>query len=210
MNDFEAAVQDVVGSLPEDYRAVMSRSLSRLRESGIEGRALSVGDRAPDFALPNQRGELVRLSALLEGGPVVLNFYRGEWCPICQFEFKALENVASEISALGGRLVSITPELPSMRAGAVADRFEKLHDAYTGVGLSYGLVFRVDEEFQDAHRRVGIDLTQLEGNESWMLPIPATYLVGTDGIIAFAFIDVDYTRRVEPADIIAKLRELRA
>ena len=203
------AIAQSMQNVPDAFKSVMAQSIAQLRESGIEDRALKTGQQAPDFCLKNQHDESVRLYDLLEEGPVVINFYRGEWCPICQFEFKALEAVAGRIEALGARMISISPELPSQRSGAVGDDFEKLHDAFNGVGLRYGLVFRLCEEFQQVHRDIGVDLARIEGNDSWFLQIPATYIVDRDVTIVMAFIDIDYSHRVEPDDIVRKLEKLQ-
>jgi peroxiredoxin len=198
------------GELDVAYRASMDEALAHLSSSGVASRARRASDRAPDFALPGRRGETVVLSDLLRRGPVVLSFFRGEWCSFCRIEIDALVDALPAFRARGAALVMISPQ----ETGAGFARFDSepglsvVHDRWNGVGLDYGLIFRMPEVLRRALLALGVDLSQIYGTDSWILPIPATYVVRTDGIIDHAHIDPDFTNRLEPSAIIDRLDRL--
>jgi peroxiredoxin len=176
-------------------------------------KALSVGDRAADFILPNARGGKTSLAELLDKGPVVLNFYRGGWCPYCNLEFKALCDVVPTINQLGGSLVGISPELPdnSMKTAELLKlNFDVLSDVGNVVSRDYGIVMNVPASMRPLYLKWGLDVPAVNGDESWELPIPATYVISRDGSITFAYINKNYTERCEPAAIIAALEKMSA
>lgn len=196
---------------PAEQVRTFERGIDELRGSGIVERARKVGDVAPDFELSNATGRKVRLSALLVRGPVVLAWYRGGWCPYCNIELNALQESLPEFRRLGATLVAITPERPDKSMTSIERNrleFEVLSDVGNNVARRYGLVFKLSDDV--LHELQGsVNLAEYNGNESNELPIPATYVVDTRGVIRFAFVDPDYRRRGEPAEIIAVLRELR-
>jgi peroxiredoxin len=158
--------------------------------------------------LPDVRGGQGQLADFLAHGPVVLSFYRGGWCPFCNLEFKALADILPAINAAGATLVGISPERPEVGQQTVADHgleFEVLSDVGNLVIRDYGLLMRVDEQMRPHYRQWGIDLFAANGDESYELPVPATYVIDRDGVIRAAHVDRDYTSRMEPADILAAL-----
>ena len=171
--------------------------------------SLGVGDTAPEFALPDATGRTVRLSDLLASGPVVLTFYRGSWCPYCNTELRSLQAALPEVEAARARLVAVSPQTPDSSL-AIVDRqaltFPVLSDAGNRVAREFGLVFRVDAGVRDKYRAAGIDLAASNGDDSWELPVPATYVVAPDRTITYAFVEADYSRRAAPADVVAALR----
>jgi peroxiredoxin len=171
--------------------------------------ALGVGDTAPDFELPDPSGRRVRLSDLLRSGPVVVAFYRGSWCPFCNTELRGLQLALPQIEAARARLVAVSPQTADSSV-TIRDRqrltYPVLSDAGNHVARTFGLVFRVGPDVRDRYREAGIDLARSNGDDSWELPVPATYVVAPDGTITYAFVEADYSRRAAPADVVAALQ----
>ena len=165
----------------------------------------------PDFVLPSAEGRLVALAEQLARGPVVLSFFRGEWCPFCKLTLDALSEALPRIEAAGASLLALTPETGGLplsmktRHGAV---FEVLADVDFGVGLSAGVVFRIPKLYRARLDAAGLNFPQRHGNAAWCLPVPATFIIAPDGRIAWRFVDVDFTHRAEPDDILAALRRM--
>jgi len=197
--------------VPAEILATMAQATDELKRSGIEGRALKTGDTMPDFELPNQHGERRRLSDYLAKSRVVLSIYRGGWCPYCNMEMKALRDVLPEIESRGARLVGMTPETPD-KAMSTAERHEIaidiLSDAGNQVAERMGLVFELPEALRPIYEKLGTDLAAYNGDDSFKLPVPATYIIGQNGVILFDFVNADYTLRLEPSEIVAKLDTL--
>lgn len=198
-------------SFPAETLALFDQATDDLVQSGIVDRSLTVGEKAPDFALPNAVGETVRLHDLLARGPVVISFYRGEWCPYCNLELRALEQALPEITALGATLVAISPQTPD-HSLSTAEKlnlsFQVLSDDGNQAARAFGLVFQVPEALRSVYESRGIDLPAHNGDASFALPIPATYVLDADGAVRLAFADPDYTTRLEPAEVMTALRTL--
>jgi peroxiredoxin len=198
-----------------DRRHVASaydRMVETLVARGVTAGALGVGDTIPDFALPTSDGRFVHSADLLAQGPLVISFYRGSWCFYCESELTALRDAYPALLAAGGQVVAIAGEAGGRSAATKRDfalPFEVLCDLDLGLSLSFGLVFPVGEEVRAIYREIGFDLARFNGNDSWFLPIPATYVVASDGRIVAAHVDPDFRRRMEPADIVAALLALR-
>lgn len=202
---------DIVAQLPQDVRDSMSTATAELAASGILEAATSTGATAPDFTLPNATGTPVQLSQLLSQGPVVLSFYRGQWCPYCNLELRALQQALPDISAAGATLVAVSPQTPDNSLSTVEKNeltFEVLSDVGNRVARDYGLVFQLPENLRPIYAGFGIDVPAHNGDETFELPVAATYVIATDGTIAHAFVDADYTKRLDPADIAAALQAL--
>jgi peroxiredoxin len=192
--------------------ALYEAKIEELRASFALERAIRTGDQAPDFTLPDPRGRGVSLGTLLEAGPAVVTFYRGGWCPYCNIQLRAYQAILPEMTALGARLVAISPQLPDgslPTAEANELTFAVLSDAGNKVARTFGLVWSLPEELRAALRSNNKALPGINGDDSWELPVPATYVVARDGRIALAAIDVDYRNRLEPDAILTTLRSLR-
>jgi len=202
---------EFMAKAPPEVREALTRADLDLAAAGVVDAALKAGDSAPDFVLPEARGGVARLSSLLATGPVVLSFYRGGWCPYCRFELCALQEVLPEIQRRGASLAAISPQRPD-ESRATAEKnalaFPVLSDVGNVVATAFGLTFDLAREMRPIYARFGHALPDVNGDESWRLPVPATYVIDQDRSIALAFIDIDYRNRLEPADIIATLRSL--
>jgi peroxiredoxin len=197
--------------IPAEALAVMDQATAEVAASGIAGSSLGVGATVPDFELPDANGTKVSLSALLAEGPVVLAFYRGGWCPYCSTELRALQAKLAEITAAGATLVAVSPQTPdaSLSTAEKLDlAFPVLSDAGNQVAESFGLVFSLPEALREVYTGFGLDLPAANGDDTFRLPIPATYVIRAEGTVAWRFADPDYTKRAEPADVLAALAAL--
>lgn len=191
--------------------AVMAGSLNDLVRSGVADRALRVGDPAPDFRLPDATGSVFILSDALRSGPAVISFYRGAWCPYCNLELRALQEALPRFRATGATLIAISPNTPDTSMTAVERHqieYPVLSDADNNVAREFGLVFTVQDDLEVVYRRVGIDIGAANATASWEIPIPATYVIDRAGTVTYAFVETDYRRRAEPADVLAALEAL--
>ena len=205
--------------VPAQIRAVHARVIEELKQSGIVQQALRTGDLAPDFALPDPNGTLVRSADLLCRGPVVLCVIRGRWCPFCVGQVEALNAIVPELETVGVSLVGISPQ-NGHQSFLMADQhklqFTLLSDAGNQVARQFGLVYKVPEFQQEVYRRALVNLPFINGDNTWELPIPATFVVGRgtagEGAratrILFASANPDYTERPEPVDILSRIAQL--
>jgi peroxiredoxin len=183
-----------------------------LRAAGVGDSALKAGDACPEFALASAEGRIISSAQLLAKGPLVLSFYRGKWCPYCVTELEALREAAPDIAAAGASLVAVTAEdcggaLAAKRAHRM--EFEILCDLENGLGLLFGLTYMVPPDFRDKYREVDIDFPLIYGNDSWFLPVPASYVIRPDGVIAHAYVNPDFRERLDPSVILDVLNTLR-
>jgi len=191
--------------------ALYDALVKKLTDSGAMEGALREGAMFPDFQLASAEGRFVRRADVLAGGPAVISFYRGAWCPYCSAELNALAEVTSDVQAAGARLVAITPEAGGTALRTKVDRgfgFEILCDLDNILAAECGLVFPVPDDVRQAYIENKLDLALINGNDGWMLPTPATYVVRRDGVIAKAYINPDFRHRLEPAEILTALKAL--
>lgn len=195
--------------MPPEALATMEKAAADYITAGIGKDALGVGDTLPDATLIDATGNPVTLSNLLAQGPLLLNFYRGGWCPYCNFEMKAYQDLLPEITAAGATLVGVTPEKPDNALSTVeknALTYPVLSDTGNAFATALGIVFELQGDLKDLYEGFGLDLPNLNAQSGWTLPIPAVYVVGSDGKILFADIDLDYRRRAEPSEVLAILK----
>jgi|SRR5271166_1706426 len=194
--------------VPQETQAVHSRAIAELREKGIGDRVLTLGAKAPAFELTDHNGKVTSSAQLLERGRLVICFFRGRWCPFCVGQLEAMNRVGPEIVRTGAKLVAISPQTVQ-QSFFMADqhqlRFPLLSDTGNQVARQFGLVYRVPDYQQAIYRRAFVNLPFVNGDESWELPIPATYIVGIDGAVLCASANPDYTERPEPAEILDRL-----
>ncbi|ETW92421.1 MAG: alkyl hydroperoxide reductase [Candidatus Entotheonella gemina] len=210
-HDLESLRQQSEANRSEQTLAIMDRATGDLARSGIVGQSLKLGDAMPAFTLPNATGRMVHSADLLAHGSLVVSFYRGGWCPYCNLELNALQQKMPEITAAGASLVAITPELPDYSLSTVekhALTFEVLSDLGNEVARQFGLVFRVPADLRAIYESVGIDLLTTQGNDHFELPIPGAFIVDPHGTVVTAFVDADYTKRLEPSEIVEVLQTI--
>ncbi len=192
-----------------DPRAILAKATQELEQTGQAQRAIHQGQRAPDFTLPDAKGGPVRLSELLKKGPVVLTFYRGGWCPFCNLQLKSYQAHLAQLRAAGAELVAVSPQTPDATATTAekdALDFPVLSDMGNQVARSYGLVFRLPDAVVPIYRQFGIELEKANGDASHELPMPATYLIGRDGIVKLAQVEADYKKRMPIETLLEALR----
>lgn len=195
--------------VPPERQAIMQRHIEQLRSGAIARTMLKVGDRAPAIVLNNAKGETVDVAALLKKGPVIVTFYRGGWCPYCNFELKAYQEILPEITAAGASLVAISPEKPDDTLSTTeknALAFEVLSDVGQKVGRAFGLVYDFTEELKIAYQGFKLDIPARNGTpDEWALPVSATYVIDRNGMIMYAYTDPDYRDRADPREILKVL-----
>ena len=198
-------------TIPSWFEGENDRLVKALIKSGAASDALKVGDRIPDFMLPNAEGRLIQASDLFDRKALVISFYRGIWCPYCAAELNALADVSPGLREAGATVVAITPEVGGAASRTKLEHgldFEILCDVDNGVAMDFGLVFRIPDDIQAAYMRANVRLPPIYGNDSWMLPIPATYVAARDRAIVFAYVNPDYRERCDPADILEVVQSL--
>lgn len=194
--------------VPADVQAIHDRAIAVLKAQGFAARALGVGAKSLPFALHDHDGKMVTSSDLLAKGRLVLLFIRGRWCPFCVGQMEAMNYVAAQIVASGASLAAISPQTEK-QAYFMHDQhklaFPLLVDTHNEVARQFGLAYRASQEQQDLYRRTFVNLPLVNGDDSWTLPIPATYIIDGDGTVLFASANEDYTERPEPLEILSKL-----
>jgi peroxiredoxin len=191
-----------------ESRQINERAIAGVRESGLVEQALAVGETAPEFTLLDQIDDRVSSHALLERGPLIVSFFRGRWCPFCMMELEAWRDVAPEVEAAGASLVAISPQTVRHNAFCASQhklRFPVLADPGLAVAREFGIVYPVSDEQRALFKRVFINLPHLNGDDSWQLPLPATFVLGTGGKVLYALVDADYRRRAEPEEVLKVL-----
>ena len=188
-----------VSAINPPFAAAVDRLIGRLQKANVGDGAPGLGEDMPPFYLPDEKGRIVSLSELLKGGPVAVVIHRGHWCPYCRINTRALAEARPAIEAAGGKVVAIIPDREQyaaiIRDEAEAD-FPVLTDMDNGYAMSLNLVFWVGEEMRALMLAAGLDLPEYQGSESWMVPVPATFVVGRDGRIDARFVDPDYRKRM--------------
>lgn len=196
----------------DEQLRIMERATDDLIASGQADRALGVGDTAPDFELMDSEGALLRSADLLANGPVVLSFYRGVWCPYCNMELQALEAARPDIEKRGARLIAISPQTAANSRKSRRDNklnFPILSDPAAGLADDFGLRFTLPDDLITVYKSFGNDLPQINDTAGWVLPMPARYIIGTDGVIVYAEVNPDYTQRPDPSELLPVLDRLR-
>jgi peroxiredoxin len=192
--------------------ATMHRATAELIASGRAGRARKAGDPAPEFTLNDPDGKPVSSRALLAKGPLVVSFYRGVWCPYCNLELQALEAARPEITARGATLVAVSPQTaPNSRKSQRDNKlgFPILSDVNSEVADAFGIRFALPDYLVELYKSFKNDLPGFNNDPSWVLPMPARYVIGQDGIIAYAEVNPDYTHRPDPSELLPVLDRLR-
>lgn len=198
-------------NLPQDVVQTIQGSLKSMESKGVAP-GLAVGQKAPGFRLPNAVGWDVSLDERLEEGPVVLAFYRGEWCPFCNLALRALQDILPQIQAAGAALMAISPQTPGNALSLTEKNelmFDVLSDEAQEVIREYRLQFTVPEEVKEVYTKVfNLDIAGENADGSWDLPVPATFVLDREGIIRARHVSMNYMTRMEPGDILKALKTL--
>lgn len=198
---------------PAEIHPVMERATAELIASGQASRAIKAGDRAPQFNLKDQDGNEVSSVELLKKGPLVITFYRGVWCPYCNIELQAINEVLPEIQRYGANVVAISPQTQvnsrkSVRTNELG--FPVLSDVSGQTGAAFGLRFALPDYLVELYKSLKNDLPAFNNDPDWTLPMPARYVVGQDGIVLYSEVNPDYTRRPDPSEMFPVLEKATA
>ncbi|HMK29528.1 MAG TPA: peroxiredoxin-like family protein [Terriglobales bacterium] len=195
--------------VPPATLEINDRVTQELKSSGMLERVLARGARAPEFSLPDADGALLASAELLARGPLVISFLRGRWCPFCIAEAEALDRALPEIHQAGAALVAISPQ-DVRQTGFMREqhklRYPLLSDSGSSVGRQFGLVYGLPDYQQELFQSVFINLPFINSDPAWELPLPATYILNSDGAVRWRWVSADYTERAEPDEVIAALR----
>ena len=203
---------NVARALRPEMQEAIDRMVERLKASSAGEAAPQPGEAMPSFTLPDETGRLVSLESLLATGPVAVTFHRGHWCPYCRINTRALSEAQDRIRAEGAQIVAIMPERQQFAASFKSDaglHYPVLTDIDNGYALSLNLAIWVGDELQRLMGASGRDLPRYQGNDTWFLPIPATFVLAGDGTVAARFIDPDYRKRMAVEDLLAALKNAR-
>lgn len=197
--ELKAVTESVRQQAPTEVMTAMETATAKLAASGLAGKALKRGSRMPDFEIPDATGNIVSSTDLRAKGALLISFYRGHWCPYCSLELKALQERLADITAKGATLVAISPQTPDQSLTTQqkhALKFPVLSDSSNKVARKFGIVYTLDESLRPIYQAFGIDLQAHNGDGSFELPVPATYLVDKNGIVVEAYVNVDYRERL--------------
>lgn len=200
-----------VSRMPGPLLDDLTSPIAMLIEAGAADKALKEGDMVPDFTLPDAQGREVTLSQLLAQGPVIITFYRGIWCNFCNLELQAYQRALPELQAAGASLLAISPQTQD-HCMSLSEKqqlgFPVLSDLGNKVARQFNLVFTIDGRARAAHMQVRKELPKFNGDDTWEVPIPATYLVDQTGRIRLSYVDPDFMQRLDPAVVVEALRSL--
>jgi peroxiredoxin len=194
--------------VPAETLAVHARVIANLKAQGLAAKSIAVGAQMPEFSLPDHNGQRISSPDQLGRGRLIVCFFRGRWDPFCCAQMEAMNRALDEIQAAGATLVAISPQTVK-QSFFMADqhglRFPLLSDAGNQVARQFGLVYRVPPEQESIYRRSFINLPLTNGDASWELPIPATYVVDRNGTVLFTYANEDYGERADPEEILRHL-----
>lgn len=201
---------DMMRVRPAAYRALLDDLAMRLRDSALEN-VVKPGETLPDFILPDAEGNLVFSAALLAQGPLVVVFFRGDWCPFCKTTLLALDRILPDIRAAGANLVALTLDTGDYVAAdwrGLQLHFPVLSDVDGGTALQFGTIYRLPDALRAFYQNIGIDIGLRHGDRTWFLPIPATFITDRNGILRHVHVSGDITDRMEPSEILARIIEV--
>jgi peroxiredoxin len=216
MIDLDRRLQDQLDEITSNTRtlvqperlAISEQAVADLFASGIEQQILPVGSKAPQFALPDASGRLVRSSDLLALGPLIVDFFRGRWCPYCMTELEAWRDLYPVVREMGALLIAVSPQTTRQSDFTASQHglpFPLLHDSHCDVAQQFGLTYKVPPFHQNYFRSILVNVPFVNGDESWLLPVPATYVLAQDGTVLYAEAYADFRVRPEPGEVLKQL-----
>lgn len=211
-NELNKLKEDSFNQMPKEVGDELKRGVEEVIESHLKDNALNVGDKIPLFELPSVNGEKKSIKDIFKKDYLVINFYRGGWCPFCSMELRAYERIKDELNNIGADLVAISPEQPDSANRTSKDNvltFDILSDENALVMKEFGIVFSLNEGVKKLYDGFGIDLWKYNGNDSNELPVPGVYIINKEYEIIYRYLEEDYTKRFEPSEIIEILNSKR-
>lgn len=191
--------------VPPATQAIHDRAMAELKERRLADNILRIGEKAVEFELPDHNGKIVSSATLLAKGLLVISFLRGRWCPFCVGQMEAMNIALAQMARCGASFVAISPQTVK-QSFFMHDQhrlcFLLLSDSGNEVARQFGLTYRVNDEQQAVYRRAFVNLPFANGDETWELPIPATYILDRDRTVLYASANEDYTERPEPDEIV--------
>ncbi len=209
--DIQARLAGAKAQMPPPVFAKLGAMFERLEGAHVGTGAPKVGEPAPDTRLTVEGGSEVRLASLHEDGLLVLIFYRGRWCPFCDLTLRAFDAEAEAFKVAGARLVGVSPQTTEESAKTADERslnFEVLSDPHNAAAQAFGLAWALTEEERQLYIAFDSKLDVANGDDRWQLPAPATFIIDQAGVVRWAWVDSNWTRRPEPTDVLAALRAL--
>jgi peroxiredoxin len=193
------AFADSLRRIDPAFSGAVDRLVNRLQQAKVGAGAPKIGDTLPPFYLPDEGGRIVALPEMIAKGPLAVVVHRGHWCPYCRINTRSLAEALPRIEAAGGQVVAIVPDRQRY-ADQIREEAEGLFpilvDMDNGYAMSLNVVFWVGDEMRRFMSEAGVNLSEYQGNESWMVPVPATFVVGKDGVVTERFVDPDYRKRM--------------
>jgi peroxiredoxin len=208
--EMKAMRDNVVATTPVEVHSTLFQIIEDLQTSGIAS-GLTVGSAARDFVLTDALGAQIRLSDEWKKGPVILQFYRGSWCPYCNMQLLAYQKILPEIHRLGAQLIAVSPQSPDntlSQKEKLELSFHVVSDTRGIVASKYNLLFDVPQYLKDLFLQFPLDLAEYNATDAWILPVPATFMIDEDGIVRYAYVNPDFTVRLEPSELLYQLQGL--
>ncbi|WP_245471828.1 peroxiredoxin-like family protein [Bradyrhizobium nanningense] len=211
-DELDALRDQCYENTPPRSRRVRQEAIDDLVSSGVAERAIHAGDYAPEFRLRDPHGKTISSDSVSNGGPVLIVFYRGGWCPYCRLDLRAIQAVARELRSWGASIIAVSQQ--SANESRSTERvnglsFPSLVDRSGKVARAFGLRWKLSRELRAVEIECGLDLAAVNGEPSWTLTMPARYVVGPEGIVEYADISADYTRRCDPTELFPVLSQIR-
>ncbi|WOO40247.1 peroxiredoxin-like family protein [Rubellicoccus peritrichatus] len=212
-NELNAFRAEFSNKVDEETVSIIDRASAELEVDFQSRNPSGVGDKAPDFTLPSANGASVSLSEKLQEGPVIITFYRGDWCPYCNLELRAYQRILPEIKEAGGSLIAISPQTPDSSLTTAEKNnleFDVLSDVGSKVAQGFGISFKLPEYLQELYNKLGGSLPEYNGTNDWTLPVPATFVVDRESRIVLAHVDTEYQNRLEPNEALVAINAINS
>ena len=207
IEDLKILRQDLLAQLPPDVLNMLDNSLADMLSEKLDSHALQCGDIAPDFSLISTDNEKINLYQLLETQPVIISFFRGSWCPFCVKELEHFQNNL-ELMQKNAHFIAISPQKAAISGQLKKEKSMSitiLSDIKNNIANQFGLVFTLPEKMRELYKSLGANLFDFNDDDSYTLPIPATYLIGQDKKIQFAYVNVNYMERADISELLKVL-----
>jgi peroxiredoxin len=209
-NEIENLQNQFKQKAPQEVQELFALATKELEEKKLSEQALKKGDTVPNEVLLDVYSKQIELYEYFKDSDfIVLNFYRGGWCPYCNLELKAFQEIVPQLKALNSKLIAVSPQLPDLSLSTKEKdnlEFDVLSDLYNKLAKKFGLVFSLDERLRPIYKDFGIDIPASNQDESYEIPMPATYVVNKEYKIIYSFIQEDYTKRAEPLEILELIK----